>query len=180
LVAVASWLYRSRQFFGALLGKVRADELAEARRVLGPTLYPIFAAMPGQYRRHALSVYRRVRDGSCEDPHVLQAALLHDAGKYDPVSRRYVTIAHRVVIVLLKATPAGKRLLGKLARPSLQGLSGLLLYPFYLSQHHAEIGARLASQHGAHEDVVELIAHHHRRDYMSAGLRALQAADEQS
>ena len=24
------------------------------------------------------------------DPHVLQAALLHDAGKYDPVSRRYI------------------------------------------------------------------------------------------
>jgi len=157
--------------------------MAEARGILGPGLYPMFAAMPGQYRRHALSVYRRVRDGGCDDIPVMQAALLHDAGKYDPVARRYVTIIHRVVIVLLKAMPAGKRLLGKLARPSPQGLLGFLLYPFYLSQHHAEIGARLATRHSAPQEVVDLIAHHHHRhgqSYASTRLEILQAADEQS
>lgn len=154
--------------------------MAEARHVLGPSLYSIFASMPGQYRRHALAVYRRVRASGCGDPHILQAALLHDAGKYDPVSGRYVTIPHRVVIVLLKVTPMGKRLLRKLARPSPQGVFGLLLYPFYLSQHHAEMGARLAAERDAPQEVVELIAHHHRHDHISAGLRTLQVADEES
>ncbi len=154
--------------------------MAEARRVLSPTLYPIFAAMPAQYRRHALTVYRRVVDSGCDNSHVLQAALLHDAGKYDPATGRYVTLAHRVAIVLLKATPAGKRLLGKLARPSTRGPLGYILYPFYLSRHHAVIGAHLAAQHGAAQEVAELIAQHHRHDHARAGLAALQAADEQS
>ena len=60
--------------------------MAEARRVLGPRLHELFAAMPGQYRRHMLAVYRRVREAGCDDPRVWQAALLHDAGKYDPAT----------------------------------------------------------------------------------------------
>jgi putative nucleotidyltransferase with HDIG domain len=148
--------------------------------MLGPNLYPIFAALPSQYKRHALEVYRRVREADCVDPPVLQAALLHDAGKYDPATRRHVTIAHRVLIVLLKATPPGKRLLKKLARPSPHGLPGNLFYPFHLNQHHAELGARLASQHGASPEVVELIANHHRHDIVGAELTTLRAADEQS
>ena len=174
------WLYRSRQFFSALLGRVGAAEIAEARRVLGPDLYPIFAAMPGQYRRHGLTVYRRVRDSGCRDPHTLQAALLHDTGKYDPASGRYVTIAHRVIIVLLKATPPGKGLLRMLSRPSPVGLSGFVFYPFYLSKRHAEMGARLAQRRGASPEVVDLIAQHHRHDATNARLSILQAADEQS
>lgn len=174
------WVYRARQFFSALLGHVLPEEMAEARRALGPNLYPIFAALPTQYKRHAITVYRRVRDAGCTDPHVLQAALLHDAGKYDPSTRRHVTIAHRVIIVLLKATPPGKRLLKKLARPSPSGLTEYFLYPFHLSRHHAELGAHLAAQHSAASEVVDLIAQHHQHDYVSAGLSVLQAADEQS
>ncbi len=172
--------YRSRQFFAALFGRVQPDEMSSARRVLGPNLYPLFARMPSQYRRHALTVYRRVIDAGCTDPHVLRAALLHDVGKYSPSTGRYVTLGHRVAIVLLKATPPGKRLLKALARPNPQGISGILIYPFYLSSHHAELGSQLAASHGAAPEVVQLIARHHCHDLNLSGLSTLQAADDQS
>ena len=175
------WLYRSRQFFGALLGTVSREEMREARRVLGPLLYPMFAAMPAQYRRHALTVYRRVREAGCDNPYVLQAALLHDAGKYDPTSGRYVTLGHRVAIVLLKAVPPGKAALARLARHSSpQGLKGYLLYPFHLNKHHAEIAARRAAGLGADRQVVDLIANHHYPDAPVQGLKVLWQADEAS
>jgi hypothetical protein len=155
--------------------------MAEATQVLGPRLFRMFEEMPPQYRRHALSVYRRVREGRCNDPSVLQAALLHDAGKYDPEKDRYVTLGHRVAIVLLKATPPGKRLLVRLAEHSKpQGFTGHLLYPFYLSKHHAEIAANRAASLGATPEVVSLIANHHHYGHANNALAALQAADEAS
>src|SRR4029079_11434330 len=142
--------------------------MAEARRVLGQGLYELFAAMPGQYRRHMLAVYRRVREAGCDDPHVWQAAFLHDAGKYDPVTGKSVGLPYRVAIVLLKTTTPGRRTLRKLERPesrrqkaegSKQKAGGTRWrYPFYLSRRHAELGARLAQEHGASSEVVRLIA----------------------
>jgi hypothetical protein len=171
------WLYRSRQFFGAAFARVTEEDMAEARGVLGPDLYGIFSAMPGQYRKHALVVYRRLKAAGGSDPDLLQAALLHDAGKYDPDTGRYVTVAHRVAVVLLEALPGGKGLLGRLARPGWG--NGVVFYPFYLSRRHAALGARLAAQHGASPGVVRLIAGHHGRGDDPA-LKLLQAADEKS
>lgn len=173
-------LYRSRQFFVAW-GRLNLKDEREARQVLGPRLYSIFAAMPRQYRLHSLQVYRRVLASGCHDPHICQAALLHDSGKYYPSTRRSVTILHRVAIVLLNATPQGGILLDKLAaKPGATGLSGYLLYPFYLSKHHAKLGAALAGEHGATEEVIQLIADHHKPSGANPALSALQAADEHS
>jgi hypothetical protein len=175
------WLYRSRQFFIALLHRAGTEEIEEAQRVLGPELFAVFERMPGQYKRHAITVYRRVRDAGCADPHVWQAALLHDSGKYDPISGRYVTMAHRVLVVLLATVPPGQALLKSLARSQdSSGLRGYLLYPFYLSEHHAELGAGLASEHDAAPQVVGLIASHHKQRDRSPSLQALQAADDRS
>ncbi len=174
------WLYRSRQFFAAW-GKVREEDELEARQVLGPDLYAIFAVMPRQYRLHSLQVYKRVREAGCEDPCVWQAALLHDSGKYDPATRRSVTVYHRAAIVLLKAVRPGKSLLERLAvRRSASGMFGYLLYPFYLSKQHARLGAMLASQRGAPPEVVRLIADHHKPAHADRALAILQAADERS
>jgi HD superfamily phosphodiesterase len=137
--------------------------------------------MPGQYRRHALTVYRRVSEQGCEDPAVLQAALLHDAGKHDPTSGRHVTLGHRVAIVLLKSVRPGRLILSRLAEhDDPEGLGGYLLYPFHLSKHHAERAARLAAQLGAQPEVVSLIVNHHSRSHADPALTALQAADEAS
>jgi hypothetical protein len=151
--------------------------MAEARRVLGPSLYSLFRAMPEQYRRHALDVYRRVKSAGGSGPPLLQAALLHDVGKYDPGTGRYVTVAHRVAIVLLEALPGGKGLLRRLAAPG-RG-NGVVFYPFYLSRRHAALGARLAAEYGASSEAVRLIAGHHGRADDSA-LKLLQSADEES
>lgn len=173
---IERWAYRSRQFFAALLGKVSADEMAEARRVLGPDLYSMFAALPEQYRRHGLNVYRRVVEAGCCDRAVWQAALLHDAGKFDPACGRYVTIFHRVAVVLLDAMPGGKSLLRRLSRPG--RFRDFVFYPFYLSRHHPYLGARLAAGREASHEVVALIANHHRRSGQNTQLLALQAADD--
>jgi hypothetical protein len=177
------WLYRSRQFFAALgVGaRVGREDAREARRVLGPDLYRLFAAMPGPYKRHGLHVYRKVREAGGSGESLLQAALLHDSGKYDPVSGRYVTVPHRVAVVLLGAVPLGRRALAWLSRHrEAGGLAGYLLYPFYLSKHHPHLGARLATKHGASPELARLIADHQRPNATDETLRRLQAADENS
>ena len=179
------WLYRSRQFFAALAGPpVSREDMAEALDVLGPQLYKIFSAMPRQYRQHSLNVYRRVRQAGCDDPVVLQAALLHDSGKFDPVSGCYVTIAHRVIVVLLGAVSPGRRLLRWLSRPTRVDKGRLSLdywrYPFYLSEQHAALGAQIAAKYGGSPKLVEIIRHHHTHVDQAPELRILQAADDKS
>ena len=178
------WVYRSRQFFAAWGPPISKEDMTEARQVLGPNLYPIFTAMPRQYRLHSLDVYRRVRQAGCTDPTLWKAALLHDSGKFDPVSGRYVTIVHRVLVVLLSATPPGRRLLKRLSRPVRVNRGRLSLdywrYPFYLSEHHAELGAQLAAERGATPELVELIRKHHIYQDQSPELKVLQASDDGS
>ncbi|HUP27546.1 MAG TPA: HD domain-containing protein [Chloroflexia bacterium] len=177
------WLYRSRQFFAAW-GDVSRKDMAEAREVLGPELYRVFAGMPRQYRLHSLKVYRGARRSGCNDKTVWQAALLHDSGKYDPDTRRYVTIGYRVLVVLLASFPVGRRMLKWLGREGPTGAHMFRLsywrYPFFLHRHHPELGARIASANGASKDVSELIASHHTYGSGSSALRALQAADDNS
>ncbi len=176
---VTRWAYRARQFFTALAGRVRKDEMAEARQVLGDGLFAVFAIMPRQYMRHALNVYRRASDAGCEDLDVLQAALLHDSGKYDPASGRYVTVGHRVAVVLLGGVPVGRRLLAAVSRRrGARGLGGWILYPFYLSRYHARLGAELAARRGASDEVIRLIERHQDDGGEDDKLRVLQAADD--
>ncbi len=180
---LSRWLYRSRQFFAAVgLGaRLNREDLAEARRVLGPSLYKLFSSMPTPYKRHGLSVYRKVLAAGGSDKVLLQAALLHDSGKYDPASGRYVTVLHRVAVVLLEATPFGRPSLERLSRErQAKGFAGYLLYPFYLSKHHPRLGAEVAREHGASPELVRLIAEHQHYAATDEALRRLQAADDRS
>lgn len=180
------WVYRSRQFFAAM-GHVPSEDMAEAREVLGPRLYKVFAALPGQYQLHMLRVCRRVREAGCADREVWQAALLHDSGKYDPATGRYVSLPYRVAFVLLEAAPTGRRLLKRLSSEGSGGGGSRgtarrmgWRYPFYLNRHHARLGALLAARHGASQNVVRLVAQHHYHRPDDQQLAALQAADERS
>ena len=149
--------------------------------MLGPDLYRAFAAMPPPYKRHGLSVYRKVLSAGGSDEALLQAALLHDSGKYDPSSGRYVTVLHRVAVVLLEALPPGRPVLEWLSRErTARGLTGYLFYPFYLSKHHPRSGANTARDHGASPELVRLIAEHQHSDATDEALRHLQAADDRS
>jgi hypothetical protein len=164
----------------ALLGTVSDSEMAEARSVLGPASYKVFAAMPRQYRRHGLTVYRTVRENGCDDPVVMQAALLHDCGKYDPISGRCVTVVHRVLVVVLENVPGGNRLARTLASQGRRKPGGWVFYPFYLSRNHPRLGAELAARSGTPAEVVRLVATHHRPSSNDIQLWALQAADDKS
>ncbi len=178
---LSRWLYRSSQFFTALRGKVNKQEVAQAEKLLGPELYKVFRAMPGPYIGHALTVMRRVRESGCDDPIIQQAALLHDTGKYDPENGIYVTLAHRVVVVLLEAVPAGRNILARLSsHKEGVGIKGRVLYPFYMAKHHAKLGAERAAKSGASPEVVKLIAQHHHRTKQNKRLIALQRADDSS
>lgn len=174
------WLYRASQFFAAVGfgGRVNWADMAEARRVLGPALFGVFAALPQPYRRHGIAVYRRVREVGGDDTALLQAALLHDCGKFDPASGRQVTVWHRVAVVLLGAVEPGKAVLARLSDGRL-GPFGLL-YPFYLSREHPRLGAQRARQHGASPETVRLIANHQGYGGTDEMLQRLQAADDRS
>ncbi len=85
--------------------------------------------------------------------------------------------------MLLAAMPAGRSLLSWLAeRPGARpgGLPSYWRYPFYLSRHHADLGARWAVRLGAQPEVVSLIARHQSHRAQSPALSLLQAADERS
>jgi putative nucleotidyltransferase with HDIG domain len=177
---IAQWAYRTRQLLTALRGRVSDSEMAEARSVLGPASYTLFAAMPRQYRRHGLTVYRRVRENGCNDTIVWRAALLHDCGKHDPAAGTYVTVVHRVLVVLLENLPLGNKLARALALRGKRNPGDWLFYPFYLSRNHPRLGAELAAQAGAPPEVVRLIAAHHGHKPGDSRLRELQTADDKS
>lgn len=163
-------------------GKLTRAEMKEARLVLGPRLYSMFVAMPGPYRKHGYAVYKKVEAAGSAGTALLQAALLHDCGKFEPESGRYVTLPHRVAVVLLEAAPWSKALLARLSGGHRRrGLLGRVLYPFYLSAHHPSLGARLAAESGANGEVVRLIREHQRHGIeRDEALRRLQAADDLS
>jgi hypothetical protein len=133
-------------------------------------------------------VYLKAREMGCEDRNVLQAALLHDSGKYDPDTGRYVSIPYRVAVVLLVATAPGRRLMRRLEDGGAQATGEVVArrmgwrYPFYLHRHHARLGAEKAAAHGASPEVVSLVAGHHDHDRArhDMAVAALQAADGES
>jgi putative nucleotidyltransferase with HDIG domain len=128
--------------------------------------------MPRHDRRHALNVFRTLQRRGHRDSDLMTAALLHDAGK--TASRAGVSrLRNRVAIVLLRALRPG--LLERLGRDRAKGWRR----PFWIQEHHADLGAELAREAGCSPIVVDLIRRH--EDPASRAeeplLFALQAAD---
>jgi hypothetical protein len=165
-------VYRVYQFWRS----VTARGLNEAdRAILDATLPPggraLFATMTTNDQRHSLTVYRALRDRGCDDPDLLAAALLHDAGK----GGGRVPLWVRPPVVLLHAFAPG--LLGQLTRAPVPGRSVLWWRrAFYNSWHHAEVGAELAAAAGLSTRAVLLIRTHHQPDGPAAELHAVDEA----
>ena len=136
---IARLSYRARQFRRTLAPGVTANDLQEARSALGGDLYALFAAMQPADQRHCLDVYRRLRTEGEDDPDVLAAALIHDAGKGGE-SARHIRTWHRVAYVILDTLPPG--VLDRLARGD-GGLAHL--------HRHGEATIRLVRRTGASE-----------------------------
>ncbi len=142
--ALSQARYRVRQFGQAvrvLLHPLQPADEAEARRVLPESAWELYAAMPQVDRRHALEVWRTLRARGYAEPALAQAALLHDCAKH----RGGITLAHRVIAVLIKAYwPAS--LAGWAAAPA-PGPGGWR-QPFWAHVHHPDVGATLAEAAG--------------------------------
>lgn len=170
-----SAVYRVRQFIQAAGAWFRPASVEESlpSQHLPPPAVDLFWAMPNQDRQHALLVFRTLQQQGYDDPDLLAAALLHDAGKsVSPGGGP--RLHHRVVVVLMHALwPDLLERLGKEER-------GGWRRPFYVQHNHAALGAELARQAGCSSVTVDLV----RRHEGPAGegddplLVALQAADD--
>lgn len=165
-------MYRIRQFVRASAAWLEPEPTEEVATYLPPAALRLFRAMPRHDRRHAFNVLRTLQREGHGDRDLLAAALLHDVGKtasWAGVSR----LRHRVAIVLLRAFRPG--LLERLGRDRPRSWRR----PFWIQQHHADLGAELAREAGCSSVAVELIRRHEdpfgkTNDPL---LEALQAAD---
>ena len=137
--------YRARQLRRTLAPGITTDDLREAQSVLGGDLYALFAAMQPADQRHCLDVHRQLRSEGEDDPDVLVAALIHDAGKGGDAARRIRTW-HRVAYVVLGTLPPGA--LDRIVRGD-GGLAHL--------HRHGEATLRLVRRAGASERIVRLL-----------------------
>lgn len=165
-------LYRAEQFFLALTAPLARTELGEAENLLSPPQRALFERMAAPDRRHALAVYRALRQQEVKDEAVLVAALLHDVGKAKCPPPLWVRVA---VVLMERFAP---RLLERIAEGDSRGWRR----PFAVCRRHTEIGAEWAAQAGCSPLVVDLIRRHHTpisrpEDEPDALLALLQAAD---
>src|SRR5689334_7464213 len=95
--------YRVRQFALAALAPVAPAEVAAALRqaALPAPAARLFRTMPRAYQRHALNVAARLQEEGAAGPTLLQAALLHDMGKWDPATGARVGVVTRSIATLL-------------------------------------------------------------------------------
>jgi hypothetical protein len=179
--------YRATQFFVALraglptwAGGVRNgltpdDEALVTSILTTSTQQQLFTRMPPNDQRHAIAVARTLQQAGHADHALMQAALLHDAGK--SIGQ---PIIHRVLIVLFAAFwPTA---LKRLSRDTTNNLAleqiSWWRRPFVVHAHHSAIGAEWATQAGCNPAAVDLIARHeelaNEEDQL---LAALQWAD---
>lgn len=159
--------YRIGQLRRSLRPIVSPDERIEVRRLLGERLYPLFDSMQAADQRHCLDVYRKLIASGCTDAEMLQAALIHDAGKGRLAGARF-GVRHRVAYVALERTP---RLLDQLARHN-RGLGSL--------HAHSQKTIELARKYGASDGVIHLLAEMDARPPSDERARLLKAMDDRS
>jgi hypothetical protein len=160
-------MHRVTQFVTHLRAHVGPDEADLARRLLPASAWELFDAMPVADRRHGLDVVARLVDAGRDDPDLLVAALLHDAGK-----GHALRLPHRVAGVVLEAL-APRRLAAMAERQPTPA------NPWYVYLHHAELSAAAAESAGASRRSVAFIRGQAAEADASLA-RALHEADEAS
>lgn len=139
----AWWLGKVRQVGRHVVARVQPAERADLEAWLAPAQLDLFDRMHRADRRHGLDVVAALRRDGVDEPEVLVAGLLHDAGKGD------TGLVARVAYSLGQAY--GQWIPGALARlpgmrPALERLDS-----------HAESSARLAAAAGCTQRTIDLI-----------------------
>ena len=165
--------YRVGQFLRALTARVSDEEVERATRALTPGAQALFRRQTIQDQQHALAIYSALRQAGHTNPHLLAAALLHDAGK----TAARLSPVHRSIIVLL-----GRFAPGLLARLS-RGEPRFWNRPFIIHTRHPQIGAQWAEEAGCSPLTVALIRRHEEKQIVAQTeqdrlLAILQAVDD--
>jgi hypothetical protein len=126
-------VHRVGQFVSHVRARVDPAEQELVDRLLPQEARELFRGMPVADQRHGLDVAQRLLSAGHDDPDLLAAALLHDAGK-----GHRLRLWHRVGGVLLEA--AAPKTLRRVADPD----PGSWRHPFHLYLHHDAISAEAA------------------------------------
>lgn len=131
-------------------------------------------ALPAIERNHLSRVGRLLLDRGESSPDLLIAAVFHDMGKHTATGS--VRLLHRVMRVLLeRLAPAS------IARLQVSPVAPKMIYPLWLSVHHARLGADAARELGCSPRTCWLIAQHEDAHLISdAELVSLRWADDRS
>ncbi len=164
--SISWWASKARQFGRHVTAHVSSAERAALDAWASQAQVRLFDAMPAADRRHALDVVARLRLRGVDDPEVLLAGLLHDAGK-----GRSVHLWHRV------AWSLGERF-GPWVWAAAARLPGGASAMDRL-RDHAERSAELASWAGCRPRTVALIRGA-ASSADAAAAHALREADEAS
>jgi hypothetical protein len=159
------WAAKVRQTKRHLLARVPARERDAVAAWLTPAQRAVFDAMHVADRRHGLDVALALREGGIDDPEVLLAGLLHDAGKGN------TGLVARIVHSLGQARMSWVAHLVNWLPPMRRSLDRL--------RDHAERSAQLAEAAGCSPRTVELIRWQDDPHDPEAGER-LRLADEAS
>ncbi|HVJ50504.1 HD domain-containing protein [Desulfitobacterium sp.] len=163
--------YRILQFYHGLFPRISSEDIRLVQSFLSAAPISLFEEQSPADQRHALDVaidllQNQTHLPSSQKSILIQAALLHDCGK----TCYPLKIWQRIYIVLCAKLPYT-------LQKSLKALTNYqaLSLPLTLAQEHPEWGAKLASQAGLNEEVVELIRYHHTP--RSEAGKLLHAAD---
>ena len=157
------WAAKARQFRSHVRARVGSDERAALADWLTPAQIALFDSMHVADRRHGLDVVATLRGEGQDDPDLLIAGLLHDAGK------GRTGVWPRVAYAL-----------GQHYGTWVWGVAGVLpgwRIALARLRDHAETSAALAGAAGCSTRTVELIRHQEAPVDEVAG-RALLLADE--
>lgn len=163
--SVAWWAAKIRQTKRHVLARVSAHEREALIGWLTPAQLAVFDGMHLADRRHGLDVVAALRAGGMQDPDVLLAGLLHDAGKGDAglIARIVYSLGTAHITFVERATGWVPGMRGTLAR----------------LRTHQETSARIAEAAGCSLRTVELIRWQDDPRDPDAGER-LRLADEAS
>jgi predicted hydrolase (HD superfamily) len=178
-------VYRSRQFWQAISTGSSREDMDLASMILTTSQFELFQQMHRSEQAHSLRVLRALRNQGEENSDLQTAALLHDAGKI----RAPLRLWERVLVVVVRAfcPDCVKKWGAGAEEESLEGLGWRRA--FVVAEKHPAWGADLASQHGATELAVSLIARHqeklppagdNERSVEDSLLYKLQTVDNQS
>jgi hypothetical protein len=158
--------YRLLQTWRTLTSKPKRNDLLEIQSTLSPDLFSLFNQMHPSEQAHSIAVYRDLLNQKIQNKDLLEAALLHDAGK----NQHPLRLWERVVIVL------GNAFFPENVKTWSDGKPEGLKRPFVVAQNHPEWGADLASQAGASKLTADLIRRH--QDSMSDENGILESMQE--